>query len=258
MEKSILNLPFDQKSFTIFGSEQDISIFQPVVKANGYYDPFMMNFLKKIINPTSVCLDIGANIGLISLTLSHLANNGLVYSFEPSNTNFFYLSKTIAENRIQNIVSINLGLYDKNSNIKFMETGNGGGWSHVDEYSETLTPDEVVTCVRLDDWIESEGITNIDFIKMDIEGSEIKALNGAMNTLHKWKPDLIIEFNPVTISTFNPGVNPKELFTLLNSTYPNIYFIDRITNSLVKIVDYSHLSELISPTILGDLYCTFK
>ncbi|CAI8750420.1 FkbM family methyltransferase [Bacillus sp. IT-79MI2] len=257
MEKAILNLPFDQKSFVFYGNEHDKSIFQ-AVKEHGYYEVHIMNHLKKIIKPNSICLDIGANIGLTSLALSYLAKDGLIYSFEPSDINFSYLMQTIKENQLKNIFPINLGVYDKNTNIEFFNNSDGGGWSFVfEEPGIAVTPNQVITCVRLDDWIPAAGITNVDFIKIDIEGSETKALQGALNTIHKWKPDLIIEFNPLSISSIG-GFDPSELFELLKSLYPKIYHINHFNTAVVQVADYSHLRELIKPTIWGDLYCTFN
>ncbi|WP_419394322.1 FkbM family methyltransferase [Cytobacillus praedii] len=257
MEKTIFNLPFDQKSFIVYGSQQDRSIFQ-YIKANGYYENHIINLLKKITDSKSVCLDIGANIGLISLALSYLATEGKVYSFEPSKRNFSYLVQNIKENYVANINPINIGVYDQNKDMEFCNISDGGGWSFVFNGTESITqPNEVVTCVRLDDWVQTEGINKIDLIKIDTEGSEAKVIRGAINTIHNTRPDVIVEFFPEKISE-NSGDNPEELYNLLESIYPNIYFINRFDDSLVKPADYSHLTELIKPTVYGELYCTFK
>ncbi|MCI0764731.1 FkbM family methyltransferase [Bacillus sp. TL12] len=257
MDRAILNLPFDNKNFIVYGSELDRSIFQYVKASKGEYEYYIMNLLKTIIDPKSICLDIGANIGLISLALSYLANNGKVYSFEPSQKNYSYLVRNIKVNKIDNILPFNLGIYNENANMRFCDISDGGGWSFVYNNRESIaTPNQDIMCVKLDDWIKAENVTKIDFIKIDTEGSELKALFGALNTIQLWKPDIIIEFNPICISR-NTGDNPEDVFNLLKSIYPSVYFINRDSN-LIKVEDYSALLKLIEKFVYGDLYCTFK
>lgn len=253
----MLNLPFDQKSFILCGNEQDRSILQGIEACNGFYEPHIMNLLRSIIEPHSVCLDIGANIGVISLALSHLAKDGKIYSFEPSSSNFPYLLQNISENHIQNVEAINTGVYDHNTNIAFIDFEDGGGWSYIPNGTKTDTPDQVISCVKIDDWVAMKGIDRLDFVKMDIEGSEIQALNGALSSIHQWQPDLIIEFNTYALSEL-AGQNPLDLFKLLKSTYPHIYLINRSDYTLFRIHEYDQILESIKPLLLGDLYCTFK
>ncbi|MGD6818503.1 FkbM family methyltransferase [Metabacillus sp. 84] len=258
MAKAALHLPYDNKTFIINGNELDSSVFKPV-KTKGTYEPHVMRLLKKIIRHESVCLDIGANIGLISLALSYLAKEGQVYSFEPSKTNFPFLVQTIEDNHIKNISPINVGVYDRNTNINFCEIGaGGGGWSFVfDETKIDATPNEIIPCIKLDDWVQNTNVQKVDFIKIDIEGSEIKAIQGASNTIKKWKPDLIVEFNPIAISDLG-GAEPEELYNMIKTAgYPSIYVLKR-DNTLVKAADYSTLMQLMSGGTHEDLYCSFK
>lgn len=256
MKKIEFHLPFDQKSFTLYGDESDQSVLYYMELENGYYEAYVMNLLHRVVAPDAVCLDIGANLGTISLALSYLAKKGKVYAFEPSNTNYGYLLQTITDNGITNIEPLKLGVFDRNGTISFREVAHGGGWSFIDtKQIDSADPASQITCVRLDDWVQTRALERIDLIKIDVEGSEIEVLQGAQETIRHFGPDLVIEFNLESM-TNNFGKNPIDLFHLLQSIYANLYLIRR-DDQVIKVTDYDTLLELIKP-FHGDLYCTNK
>ncbi|CAM3598426.1 FkbM family methyltransferase [Brevibacillus invocatus] len=256
MKKMEFHLPFDQKSFTLYGSESDQSVLYYMELENGYYEAYVMNLLRRVVAPDAVCLDIGANLGTISLAFSHLAKKGKVYAFEPSNVNYGYLVQTIADNSIRNIEPLKLGVFDRNGTISFREVAHGGGWSFIDtKQTDSTDSSSQITCVRLDDWVITSALERIDIIKVDVEGSEMEVLQGGAETFRRFDPDLVIEFNLDSMVN-NFGKNPLDLFTLLQSMYANMYLIRR-DDQVVKVTDYDSLLEMIKP-FHGDLYCTNK
>lgn len=256
MKKMEFHLPFDQKSFILNGSESDQSVLYYMELEKGYYEAYVLNLLHRVVAPDAVCLDIGANLGTISLALSYLAKRGKVYAFEPSNVNYGYLQQTIADNGITNIEAIKLGVFDRNGTISFREVAHGGGWSFIDTKApEQANPASQITCVRLDDWVQTQALNRIDLIKVDVEGSEMEVLHGAQETIRRFDPDLVIEFNLESMIN-NFGKNPIDLFHLLQSIYANLYLIRR-DDQVIKVTDYDTLLELIKP-FHGDLYCTNK
>ena len=115
---------------------------------------------------------------------------------------------------------------------------------------------ETVRCVKLDDWVKSNSLSRLDFVKLDVEGAEIKVLEGGKDTLMEFKPRLIIEFNPHTLITFFDQA-PEALFELLRSLYPNVYVITRPDGALKKIGSFSELQVIPTELDVHDLYCTF-
>ena len=103
-----------------------------------------------------------------------------IYAFEPDESNFKKMKKTRYD---ENIIVYNAGLYDKTAQIGFL--ANKGGCSTVEiensnkiqtyKFDELELPDHKIT-----------------FVKMDIEGSELKALKGMKETIKKYKPKLAI------------------------------------------------------------------
>ncbi|MDR5002190.1 MULTISPECIES: FkbM family methyltransferase [Brevibacillus] len=247
-------LPFDEKSFLVHGSSSDQSVLYYIEMANGLYEEYVLNVLKRVVKPDSICLDIGANLGTISLALSHLAPQGKVYAFEPSSVNLAFLHQTLQDNGIGNVEPVPLGVFDRNGIIEFCEVDRGGGWSFIASEA-TSAATNTISCTRLDDWVAAHNLSRIDLIKLDVEGSEIQVLQGGQETFKAFDPDLVIEFNPDNLRGYF-GKDPNELFLRLFALYKNIYLIKR-EGGLLPIHSYPQLLEAIRP-FHGDLFCTNK
>jgi len=138
-------------------------------------------------------LDIGAHIGYYTLIFAELVGEtGKVYAFEPDPNNFKLLKKNIRVNNYSNVVLINKGVSDKTGNVKFYprSDGNtGGGRINPIDINIHKKPIEI-DVVSLDDYFSG----TVNFIKMDIEGSETMALRGMKNIL-KGNVKILIEGN---------------------------------------------------------------
>lgn len=256
MTKVTLKLPFDGKSYTVCSNDGD-QIVAGIEKNHGYYETHLIKLLQTIVQPHAVCLDIGANVGAISLALGYLAPYGKVYAFEPSKVNFRYLEQNIADNNMSNVEPLRLGAYDQNVELQFSYVDFGGGWSHITTFQARHGIQEMVHCVKIDDWVRDKGIGKVDLIKLDVEGAEYKAVLGAEQTIVRMKPDLVVEFNPkASRSIF--GEDPHFLYLTLAHFYPHLYLIDS-DHTLVKIENYEHLLDFHKDgREVSDLYCTFR
>ena len=137
-------------------------------------------------------LDAGANCGHLSIFFSKLVgNDGKVYAFEPDAFNIERINNNIQLNKdlSANIKIEELLLWNENKKIDFYEAGTVGS-------SAVWIPD-LDKCVqkeaiRIDDWVVKNNIKKLDFIKMDIEGAEIEALDGCIQTIDNLKPNFAI------------------------------------------------------------------
>jgi len=254
MKNVILKTPYN-KEFIISGSDRDKSIIGAIESNRGLYEQNNLKLLKRIIKPDSICLDIGANIGVISLSLSYLATQGRVISFEPSNYNYTFLLRNILQNNVFNILPLNYGLLDTECTIDFSYVEEVAGCSFISDTGVKEGVAETIKCISLDTWVDIVGLEHIDFIKMDVEGAEIKALNGGIKTIKKVSPDLMIEFNPVPLKRFF-NENPSNLFDWLHNHYERIYLI---SEGLTEIKDYDQIEQILQKGKgWEDLYCTSK
>lgn len=250
---------FHDKTFTVVGSARDQSVMRELEVLDGRYEPHITNLLPEIINPNFVCLDIGANIGVTTLAFSSLSRDGHVYSFEPSKNNYGFLARNVMLNDAKNVTCLNLAIYDTNGTLDFsyVDEFPAGSFAATTGFVHPAVIHETVTCVKLDDWVKSSLLPRLDFVKLDVEGAEIKVLEGGKNTLEEFQPRLIVEINPHTLITFF-NQEPEALFELLRALYPNVYLISRPDGALKKMSSFSEL-QVFMPTELHlqDLYCTF-
>jgi hypothetical protein len=83
---------------------------------------------------------------------------------------------------------------------------------------------EDVAVRTLDSWVDANSISRVDFVKMDVEGSEIGVIEGGMKTFHKHRPKLIVELNKNTLSLYY-NLKPSIFFMMLTRIYDYIYII---------------------------------
>ena len=132
------------------------------------------------IRPDGVFLDIGAHVGTYSMVCGKKAKH--TYSFECSPRTFCYLAANIALHGLEyNVTPISSALGDKNGIIEYIirsEDGGGNGVKHLSDADTKLK--KVSVDLRT---LDSFGLTNITFIKIDVEGFEKEVLLGAKDTL---------------------------------------------------------------------------
>jgi len=137
-----------------------------------------------------VVFDIGAYLGDSSIFFAdYVKDNGKVYAFEPIKPNYTLLKKNIECNSLSNIVQIeNIGISSRSGTLKGVTSDEGGPWSFLGEDRGNI--DVEVTTV--DEFVESNNIKNVDFIKIDVEGLEKEVIEGAKETIQKKNPKLAV------------------------------------------------------------------
>lgn len=244
--------------YKISGSAHDESVLR-TIELNQIYEPHVYSILKEIIQPGDVCVDLGANIGVTAIYMSSLlGNSGVVYAFEPSGINFNYLKENIKQNNLTNVQPLELGVFDKKCDSKFSYVDGVAACSFISTTGVAEGDSETVHCIRIDDWVKDANIRKIDIVKLDVEGCEARAIKGGMEMFRKFKPDLVVEFNPTTITRFQ-GEDPRILFDLISSIYPKIYMLDKqVPGKKTEVKSYDELiSYKVSELDFYDLYCTF-
>ncbi|MCL1928738.1 MAG: FkbM family methyltransferase [Treponema sp.] len=147
--------------------------------------------IKIKINAEDIVLDCGACYGDTALFFANdLNEKGHVYSFEfiPRNIDIFKKNIELNANLNDKITLIPYPLDEfNNRELHFLDSGSG---SRV--ITEPDTNSDVVTTINIDTFFEDYNLKKVDFIKMDIEGSELSALKGARKTIERFRPKLAI------------------------------------------------------------------
>jgi FkbM family methyltransferase len=163
----------------------------------------IMRGFARLIRPGDTVVALGGHIGYIAVYLAHLAGDaGRVFVFEPSPDNLAYLEDNVAG--LDTVQIVRRAVSDRDGRACFFVEGlTGQNSTLVDHYAvfssnrrnafsdETYRTVEVET-TTLDTYLAENGVTP-DFIKIDIEGSELAALTGARRSLERFRPALMVE-----------------------------------------------------------------
>jgi FkbM family methyltransferase len=130
-----------------------------------------LDFIKSLTKSSFISADIGANIGYYTLMLAQTSKH--VYAYEPEIENFDYLKKNIYSNNYQNVTPQRLiiGDKDRQERLYLSKICTGMHRIYQSKYANNGTQDCLMR--QLDNLID-----HVDFIKIDVEGSEYSVLKG--------------------------------------------------------------------------------
>lgn len=148
---------------------------------------------RRIIRTGDTALDIGANLGLVSLTLAQLVgDDGMVFAYEPNPRLIGYLKRSIAKNNFRNIQVYNCALGSEDTELMLtIPKYHSGKASLVRTSNSDQTLQVKVPVHRLDE-ILPESVRKIRLIKIDVEGFEYEVLKGATALFQRCPPDAVV------------------------------------------------------------------
>jgi FkbM family methyltransferase len=167
---------------------------QGQIVRNGGYEKIFITKVYEILPENGIFFDIGSNIGIYSLNLCRKAKE--VYAFEATKTTYQLLQETINENCIQNIHLYLTAIHNIDKEEVKIYADNNLNIGGNSMYSGNCVANTVQT-ITIDTFVKENDISRIDFIKMDIEGNELNALQGTKKSIKKFRPIIMCEINPV-------------------------------------------------------------
>jgi FkbM family methyltransferase len=208
----------------------------------GNFEEAERQFVERFLKPNMIVLDIGAHHGFYTLLASHkVGPTGQVIAFEPSPREYKRLLWHLRLNRRKNVLAepFALGSHEGTTQL-FLVRGRDTGCNslHPPKTADPAFPVQV-PIVRLDDYLERQGITHVDFVKMDVEGAELEVLRGATSLLsRKPRPVWMMEVQDIRTEAF--GYSAKEIVEFL---WERDFHWFKITQQ-GKLLPLSDLSEL--------------
>ncbi len=211
------------------------------------YEPKLLEVIEKEIKPGEIVVDLGANIGYYTLIFARLVgDNGKVYAFEPDPENFALLKKNVEINGYKNVVLVQKAISNQTGKAKlFLSEENVGDHQIFDsKYGRKSIEIETVT---LDEYFKD---IVVDFLKIDIQGAEQAALEGAAKFLQNKKLKIITEFCPNLLNLF--GGDAGKYLDIIESNF-KMYDIDggKNTSKLELLDQYTVEKENVT-----NLFCT--
>lgn len=195
---------------------------------------FMTKLNLNYNNNNAIVMDIGANIGIYTILLSHIYPKAKIIAIEASPTIFEMLRSNCKLNNLlfpsrSNVLLINKAISDKDDiTTEFYEKHSMSTMlkEFLTNLSSTILTNKdqlnkkLVKAVTIDNLVETIGVNEISLLKIDVEGAEVLALKGAIKTLtHKKIKNMVIEYH--SLENYNYIVKlleEKELgYTIVNS-----------------------------------------
>jgi len=186
--------------------------------------------LARIIRPGDTVLDVGANLGIVTLQLANLVGQaGTVHSFEPNPKIAQLLAQSVQSNVYQNVVIHKHALGVKEDCLELsIPRGNAGRASFNQSLLDNNLEKIQVPVHSLSSIAEIIGLNSVRLMKIDVEGFELQVLQGAEKWLSHYPPQAILfecnetskkrQTSPVIELLLNAGYHlygiPKGYFTI--------------------------------------------
>ena len=172
----------------------DTYIGQALIRL-GEYSPREIATWRPYLPVTGVVIDGGANVGAHTIAFARACPAGRVIAVEPQRMLAYMLAGTVALNRLAYVEVRNEALGDVASTVRMpaLDYGavNNFGSLPITHGIAPRETDYVVPISRIDDW----ALPRLDFLKLDIEGAERLALDGALETIRRCRPVIAVEAN---------------------------------------------------------------
>jgi FkbM family methyltransferase len=196
--------------------QDDISV---AIRTGPYQFPAMFGLLPALAPSGGRVLDLGAHIGTFALYAAAHGYETLAVEASPHNASL--LEASIARNGLGRLTLVNAAISDHAGQVEFVNAGPYGFVKNALNSDPTIT----VPCLMVDDLLRETGWERVDFVKMDIEGSEPAAVRGMTRLLSRDDaPPILFESNGFTLNLF--GCNPADIMVPLENCGYRIFVAD--------------------------------
>ena len=160
--------------------------------------------ISRYVRPGATVLDIGANIGAITMELAkQVGPNGRVFAFEPTTFAFTKLSRNLELNpelaERTTVEQVFLGASDDGSSPEDVYSswplGKQSGDLHAKHLGRAM-PTHASRTRQVDKVLLDHGVTDVDLVKLDVDGFECAVLEGAQELLSNMRPTFLVELAP--------------------------------------------------------------
>lgn len=174
---------------------REFLLSQPAVP-NHVWEPQTTKLLLHFSRNANNVIIAGAYFGDHAIPVAHnIKDSGVCHAFEPNKGNADLIKENATLNNLTNIIVNNLALWNK-SDEKLVFEGEDALASTVEAAKGTTN---VLHTITIDDYMTHENVGKVNLLMIDVEGSEIKVLEGARKMLAEHKPVVVFE----THSSYN-------------------------------------------------------
>jgi FkbM family methyltransferase len=163
--------------------------------------------IARLVPPTAIVFDVGAHAGQYTKLFARAANHGRVYAFEPGSYARSILRTVVWLHGLSNVAVVPMALGSEarldTLTIPLKSSGSFGfGLSHLGKPAERwrAVAQEIVALTTIDGVVKALELDRVDFVKADIEGWELRLLQGAESTLGRFRPRLLLELSGAALA----------------------------------------------------------
>ena len=225
---------------TLSANEQIISV---ELEKTAVWEPGQLVLYPQLVQSGGTFIDVGANVGINSIFMAHIVADVKVYAVEASKANYQLLKNNSND---VDIKLFNIAIADKNGFLDFSGEGTN---AQIASASHPST--DTVACQTLDSFVSENNITEIDLIKIDVEGYTDVVIGGSEKSLSIIK-NAIVEFSiDQTLNRYEQsGFDAVsrifgEQIDYFKNSMPYTYYISR-NDGLIEFSDVRQLISMVS------------
>lgn len=201
---------------------------QSQLAAPDNFEP-VVSVAQRILAPDAVVLDVGACLGFVSAAMSQVVPEGRVVAVEAGPHLIEGLRATAARARGASVDVVHAAVGATSGEIEYHADANGGAWGYVTPAGTGLrapaTANVVTVAQRtIDDIVADCGLDRVDLMKLDVEGFEVRALEGAQATLDRSSPVVVAELNPFCLWRYGRTL-PQDLIDVMRARFAYLHAV---------------------------------
>lgn len=213
----------------------------------GSYEPELREIFRSILRPGRVAFDVGANVGWHTLLMANLVGeNGRVLAFEANPSVCDRLHENLNINHFRQVEVVPYAVADFEGTVEFHgpesdDASSGSG--HIITNGGKVDQNIIrVETRRLDSVASTARIERLDLIKIDVEGFEWPVLRGGQQTIAKFRPHIIFEYNAEYVS--RSGTDPKAIAEFFRTHRYRLFAIKRTWAELIELSNWPACADI--------------
>lgn len=215
----------------------------------GRYKPELdIKVFEHYIKSDATVFDVGANIGMYTVTAARLAKSGRVYAFEATARSFAYILDNLRLNKVTNCFPVFGAVTCDRGQVSFLEHKYSHEQNHIN-YNKS--EGAKILAIRLDNFMNMSDVGRVDFLKIDVEGAELQVLKSLGEKIRDIE---VIYFESTKDNSLRFDYTPDELIGFLEKEGFNVKCPTLKANGNLEVVPYnatmSHGLNLIAERII--------
>ncbi|MEQ8478574.1 MAG: FkbM family methyltransferase [Fulvivirga sp.] len=178
-------------------------IYGASVPSSNKHEPWFYDLISYLINSKSsfTFFDVGVNLGQTLLKVKSINSSCSYFGFEPNSFCNFYVNKLVRLNGLKNSKVFPFGLSAK-MGIEYLHFFNDSDADNeasiIKQFRDNFKRETVlpVPTFTLDYFCDTNEISKIDFLKIDVEGAELEVIKGGISAIRRFDPIIIVEVLP--------------------------------------------------------------